>query len=373
MKELTAKFPGLLIEVYESPQPLNVDVALVDQASHLSLVWHNPIVLAFMERGPRGASKLLQAPGELPVWISPPGAAPGRKFEVKTRNCVPDGEIQQNVLYSMTLGLPCLPRTKAHGERALVVSAGPSLVNAIEDIRQTAQQGGRLVCVKHSHDMLLDAGITPWACVLLDPRAHVKDFVEEPAPGVKYFVSSTCHPSSFDRLLSRGAEVWLYHALVGAGEQPLIAMYNQTKRLTRQQAEAEAASLGLQLASPAPYNSAEHMVSGGTTAASRGLSVLHMLGFRHFVLWAFDSCLWEKPDLSARKEDGQPRYHELNLGGRTWWTDAELYAQVQDFQNILPSYPDCTFEPRGDGMIPHLIRSTHVGIDRRLEDVFPVG
>ena len=54
------------------------------------------------------------------------------------------------------------------------------------------------------------------------------------------------------------------------------------------------------------------MVSGGTTAASRGISVMHMLGFRKFALYGYDSCFWEKPDMSKQKDDGQQAYHSLS-------------------------------------------------------------
>ena len=365
VKELTGKFPGLVITNLAQAQPVNADVVFTDQMSLLVHCWHAPVlVLMGPEAGPAGFGLLCRYPNEAPVWIRPANAVPPRKFEVKTRNCVDDEVIQTNVLYSLGLGLPCLPQCSAHGQTAHVVSAGPSLVNQLEGLKDEAGRDpqSRIFCVKHSHDLLMDAGILPWACFLLDPRAHVKDFIEQPGPGVKYFVSSTCNPATFDRLLSRQAEVWLYHALVGAGERALVTMHNQVRRQERSRTKALMAELGLNLPPEAPHSMVDHLVSGGTTSASRGISVLHMMGFRKFVLWGFDSCLWEKPDLAARKDDGQARFHELDLGGRKWWTDAELYAQVQDFMHLAQALPDCTLEPRGDGMIPHLLRQQKRGM-----------
>lgn len=365
IRELGAKYPGLVVTNLAQPQPVNADVVFTDQPAWLGFCWHAPtLILMGPERGPPGSGLLCRYPNEPPVWIKPAGALPPRKFEVKTKNCVEDEVIQQNVLYSLGLGLPCLPQCSAHGLTAHVVSAGPSLVNQLVALKSesASDPASRVFCVKHSHDLLMDAGILPWACFLLDPRAHVKDFIETPGPGVKYFVSSTCNPATFDRLLSRQAEVWLYHALVGAGERALVTMHNQVRRQERQRQARLMAEVGLKLPPESPHSMVDHLVSGGTTSASRGISVLHMMGFRRFVLWGFDSCMWEKPDLGARKDDGQARFHELELGGRKWWTDAELYAQVQDFMHLAQALPDCTLEPRGDGMIPHLLRQQKKGM-----------
>ena len=356
--KLGAEFPAANIRSLDAPKAVNVDLAFIAEPAHRSLVWHNPIVLEEAREKPHGNAAMLPVqpdPRDEPsfMWITPANALPTKQFQVKTRNCVDDPEIQKNVNYSMQLGLPHLPRIAAHGYRAVVASAGRSLVNHWDDLRREVDNDARLICVKHSHDALIAQDLIPWACILLDPRGHVKDFVEEPDPRVMYFVSSTCHPTTFDRLLSRGARVWLYHALVGAGETPLIEMRNRTVAQTRSDLQAA----GLQLPAEEPYWKQDRMVSGGTTSASRGISVLHLLGFREFGLYGYDSCYWEKPDLKALKDDGQPMYHELSLGGRKFWTDAELVAQVQDFQHMVGVMEDVKLDVYGEGMIPHLVRN----------------
>jgi hypothetical protein len=365
VKEISRKHAGVHLINLDEFGPCNADMAFAEE--HYEHVWHNPVVMVMSEQAPMNSAIVFKTEGEPPLWITPKQAVPQRSFKVQTRNCVADPEIQENIFNSLTLGLPSLPRCAAHGEKAVIVSAGPSLVSCVEDIRRDE---GRLVCVKHSHDLLLDLGIVPWACVLLDPRAHVQDFVENPDPRVKYFVSSTCHPSTYDRLLSRGANVWMYHALVGAGEDQLIKMFYKAKMSERHRIEKRMARDKVQMNLREDFEIADMMVSGGTTAASRGISLMHMLGFRRFSLHAFDSCYFEPKDLKEKKDDGQPRYHKLAINGKEFYTDAELVAQVQDFQWIVNNMEDVTFEWHGDGMVP---ATMDAGWHQKpqLADIFP--
>lgn len=365
------KHSGFVIETLDEPQPSNASIAICTPETY-PLVWHCPVVVVWGDRPPNQAfTKIVHMPGEPAMWFWPQHRIPQRRFEVKTRNCVDDRIIQTNVINSLNLGLPCLPRVSAHGERALIFGGGPSIVNHIETVRHHAQApGNRLCCVKSSHDMLIAAGVVPWVCLLLDPRSHVKDFVEEPHPNVLYFVSSTCNPTTFDRLLSRGANVWLYHALVGASEDSLVKMHLETLAKQRRQFQDYCKQLGVPPMPVPEMGVSDQMVAGGTTAGSRGLSVLHMLGFRNFSLYGFDSCYFEPKDLSEKKDNGEPRWQHLNIGGKNFYTDAELVAQVQDFRHILNgAMPDCHFDIVGEGMVAALFKG-HRALPL-LHEVFP--
>ena len=367
------KYSGFVIHSLAEPTAINAAMAISTPETH-HLVWHCPMILVWGDAPPdKTFVKVVHIEGEPAMWMWPAARVPQRKFEVKTRNCVDDKIIQANVINSSQLGLPCLPRCAAHGERAVVFGGGPSVVNHVETVRRRAQEPGtRILCVKSSHDMLIAAGVIPWACLLLDPRSHVKDFVENPHPGVMYFASSTCNPTTFDRLLSRGANVWLYHALVGAAEDVLIRMHLETLARERKRFAAHCKAEGVPAPETNPLEVSDQMVAGGTTAGSRGVSVLHMLGFRNFTLIGFDSCYFEPQDLKAKKDDGQPRFQHLDIGGKNFFTDAELVAQVQDFQHILSgAMPDCTFEIVGEGMIATLFKQWR-GFPH-LQSVFPTG
>lgn len=369
-EELSGQYPGLRFETLTEGAALNADLVLLDDPDLLAKVWHNPLValLGGKDVPMYNAIGLGPLPDGKYLWVNPANRVPATEFKVYTRNCVDDGIIQENLVYSLGLGLPHLPRCVAHGRRAIMCSAGPSLVNHIEEIREESKNGV-VVCVKHSHDLLLDMGVVPFACVLLDPRSHVRDFIDTPHPDVNYFVSSTCNPSTFDRLLAHDAKVWVYHAMVGAGEQSMVKLRNSLMGQSIGDIRRLAAQAGITVPDPGRYWKSDMLVAGGTTSASRGISVLHMVGFRHFVLFGYDSCYWDKPDMTTLDNEGRPRYHDVTINGNQYWTDAELTAQVQDFQHLLKEIPDVTWEARGNGIVQDTIRNWRTET-RRFEDVW---
>lgn len=245
---------------------------------------------------------------------------------IKTQNCVPEANIQANIRYASTLIQRWLPYCEPHEGRAVMISGGPSISDHFDAFRAHKEQGDKLICVKHAHDILIAEGIVPWACVLLDPRAHVQDFVENPHPDVRYFVASMCHPTTIDRL--SGSKVWGYNALVGAEEEKVVREMQKDGIL----------------------------ISGGSTSAMRGLALLYSLGFRKYDLYAVDSCFREKPDMDAKTKTGAPAYDEVEVLGRSFWTTAELIAQCQDFEKLVKvmSEKDFSLEVHGDGIIPHI-------------------
>ena len=253
------------------------------------------------------------------------GWEPRVNLVVKTKNCVPEDEIRENIRYSLSRGLPEVAECVPHGNMAIMCSGGPSLIGRLDDIRAyAAKADARIVCVKHSHDTLLGQGIVPWACVLLDPRSHVRDFIEKPHPKVTYLAASMVHRTTIDQLIEKGARVFLYHASVGANEKDIIKK--------------------------------GHMIQGGSTSATRGVPVLYALGFRKFACYGYDSCYYTKPDMKEKTPNGEPRYFEVEVLGRKFWTDGELVAQCQDFEQIIRQGFLVDLETYGDGMIPHIHR-----------------
>lgn len=91
-----------------------------------------------------------------------------------------------------------------------VIGGGPSINGEVHTIRRLKRAGVNIVTVNKSHDWALEHGIVPWAQILLDPKEWVADYVKRPRKDVRYFVSSQCHDSVFDRL--KDYPVFLWHA-----------------------------------------------------------------------------------------------------------------------------------------------------------------
>lgn len=251
-------------------------------------------------------------------------------LQVKTKNCLPNDEICNNVRENLKQIQHWVDYCKPHNEPIVIASAGESLSYC--DIKPWADRGVKIVTVKHAIDRLRQWGIKPWACVLLDPRQHVEGFVEEPDTDVIYFVASMVAPSVVKRLLDKKCKVIGYHAFVGAGEGAVIA-------------EVDPKAM---------------MVSGGSATATRSIGMLtECLGFKEFHLYGYDLCHFTKPESNEKDELGNPKYLEINQGAHSWgnkvytrtfWTEGQLLAQAQELRDLYKMKKDFTMNVYGQGM-----------------------
>lgn len=231
----------------------------------------------------------------------------GQEIRVKTKNVGSDHEIQDNIKHALSMYHPFrLPRCRVHDGLALMCAGGPSLEKEIATITRMALNGGTIFAVKSAHDRLIAAGIPPFACILLDPRGHVKEFIDKPHPRVNYIVASMCHPSVFKTLQSGGARTWLYHAAVGAGENQIVG--------------SSFMSQGNVV-----------MLAGGCSSATRGMMIAFLLGFRKLHLFGYDLC-YDGPG-EGRVKIGIRNGHPFTDGDI--WTDYEKVAQLGELRVMM--------------------------------------
>jgi hypothetical protein len=254
---------------------------------------------------------------------------------INTRNAIPHEQICAHIKKNQSLIKNWIRPCKKTSEEIVVVSAGPMLV--AEDVRKEVKAGRRIVAVKHALLPLKKAGITPWACILLDPRPHVADFIQDADPNIIWFVASQVNPEVTLELLAKGCTVWGYHASVGAGEHELTSkqMYS--------------------------------VISGGSATATRGLFVLNHLGFSNMRLYGYDLCVPDKPDLNALDKDGQPKYLEMSLGmndpnfnlKKCFWSEPQLIAQFEEINDLI-KLNKFKLKAFGDGIVPFILKCQYV-------------
>lgn len=275
-------------------------------------------------KGPMAKQELINLPR--------PQVAQGQPQQViiQTQNAIPHEEIRAHITENQKLIKNWVKPCIKHDEEVVIVSAGPLLI--AENVRE--EKGKRIVAVKHAIEPLKKAGIKPWACILLDPREHVSDFVKNPDTDIIWFVASQVEPEVTRSLLLAGCKVWGYHAAVGAGEQDLTAKESYA------------------------------IISGGSATATRGMFLMSHLGFSRFRLYGYELSIPDKPDTNARDERGQPKYMELNVGftdrnivrKKHFWTEPQYVAQFEEMKGIIESEK---FEIKafGDGVVPFLVHS----------------
>lgn len=282
-------------------------------------------------KGPVAKQELVGDGQELPI-----GRQKNSNIRIQTKNSIPDEVIQKQIEENQAQITQWIGTCRETDEPLIVVSAGPDLVP--EDLFKEIDAGYKIVAVKHAIEPLKQAGITPWACILLDPRPHLMKFVENPDKNVIWFVASQVYPPVVKKLLDSGCVVWGYHAAVGAGEHVLTS------------------------------KQADSVVSGGSATATRGLFMLDKLGFRDFRLYGYDLCLMDKPDLKEKDELGQPKYFEMSVqaGGpyyqakKAFWTKPEFIAQFEEIQNIMETQRNWKIKAYGGGLIPFVFRAKEV-------------
>jgi hypothetical protein len=223
----------------------------------------------------------------------------------------------------------------------------------LDAIRRWKAVGASVWCVKHSHNKLIENGIIPFACVLLDPRPHEgesthgfdrAEMLANPHQDVRYLVASMVDPSVVVNLLAKGANVWGWHAAVGADEKSIIPK-------------------------------GHHLVPGGSTSVMRAISLGWMMGYRTVEAYAMDSCHFDasKLDMTRKNPDGTPRYFPIKVAAngleREFITDRDLLAQAQDFTRLVKENPLLNVSANGPGMVPFILEASR-GNSKGFEEVY---
>ena len=223
-----------------------------------------------------------------------------------------------NMRSAMDRGLPEVRPCRRHDHTLSVAAGGPSLSDTVGELT------GYIAAVNGSQAMLKDRGVLPDACGICDPYEKMADIIDVDRR-VRYFVSSTCHQSVFDKLSDCHVEIW--HASGAKGAVELC----KNKR-------------------PDDW----FVIGGGCTMGLRWINLGYVLGFRRFHLHGMDSSFRDSgthayPD--RRNNDGKAT---LILDG--FKTRANFLGQVADFRMLLERYLEPDIEPVaievfGDGLL----------------------
>lgn len=252
---------------------------------------------------------------------------------IKTKNCIDKDKIRENISKNVRMMRNWYAQCKKTDETIILCSAGPSL-DPLE-IKKYYDKGYKIVAVKHAIKPLQAVGIIPWAVILLDPRIHVGDFIDDIHPDTIVFVASMVDPEVTDRLLKRNARVIGYHVAVGAKEEDFL-------------------------------RNGDCLIIGGSATSTRGISLLEGLGFRNMELFGYDCSYYEKPNLQEKKDNDTFKYQEITLETetygtekvkRTFWTEGQFLAQLQEFRNFYFLRDCLNLNIHGDGMIPWVWRN----------------
>lgn len=219
------------------------------------------------------------------------------------RPVVADADMLENVRSALARDLPPVKPCRRHDTVMSIAGGGPSLEDTWRDLT------GLIVAANASLGFLLEKGVTPWACGLLDPRPHIADLVE-PHPEVFFFVASVCHPTVFDKL--KGCKVGIWHP---------------------------SGLPGLERALPAGTN----MISGGCTMGLRWLNIGYFMGFRAFEAHGLDSSYrGDRTHAYPDYRDGR----ETTLMVDGYPTALNFLQQIEDYRATVAMFDSLADAPR---------------------------
>ncbi len=242
---------------------------------------------------------------------------------VKPRDSMPKEHILNNINENMKLikRWGVVRQCTVHDKHAIIVSAGPSI--DWNDLKATIRRtGGPVICVKHSYPKLLEHGIVPQYCVILDPRPITgvsthgivrTELFKKIDKHTKFLVASMTDISVTKCLLDQTREVYGWHAYSEAvqkgAEEGLINLPSDTTYVT-----------------------------GGTCSAMRAIGLFHILGFRNFHLYGFDANIPNvTEEMKQEQTDGRPKYLQVETNDKKFWTTGELLALAQDCEKLFNS------------------------------------
>lgn len=230
-------------------------------------------------------------------------------------------EMCANARSALARGLPEVRRCKPHGHVMEIAAGGPSLADTAGDLT------GYVAAMNGSLRYLLQRGIVPHACGVLDPGAHMADIVEAD-PRVRYYVASVVHPSVLDKLTR--CHVTLWHPAGTPGLEDIVAAARPDTWL---------------------------MIGGGSTMGVRWLNLAYVLGFRAFRVHGLDSSFRDGATHAYPDRADGKRHFEFM--GRT--TRPNFMAQVSDFLAVMHNFARSDMDPvtvevKGDGLLQDIWR-----------------
>ena len=248
---------------------------------------------------------------------------------VQPRDCVPKEEILDNINENIDLikDWDFVQNCDIHDEHIIIASAGPSL--DFEELKAVQEKNNaKIVCVKHSYPLLLEAGIQPWACVILDPRpisgtsTHGivrTELFKEIDQTTKFFIASMTDPSVTKFIMDKTKNVYGWHAFSQAVADIVSGKVEIDYKLKIDKDNAT-------------------FVSGGTCAAMRAIGMMHIFGFRNFHLFGFDCSIdgLTEEQKKEKLDDGvRPKYMPVEINDCHFWTTGELLAMAQDCEKLF--------------------------------------
>jgi hypothetical protein len=293
-------------------------------------------------------------PAFIQIGPAAPQFRPLRDAIPYTKGRLEAWKLVEHVRSAKARNWPGIKPSEFLGQSIAICGGGPSLasLDQLKELRALQKKGTKVLAINRTHDFLLTKGVVPWAGILLDPVPAVASYIT-PRRGIRYYVGSQCHPSTFDNFDKPDVQKYIWHAA----------------SVLEMDAELTAREMVLRV----PAN--------GSTCGLRSILKSYIEGFREIHLFGFDSCMEQNADGTLKINDGKPNLHAypkpeaildvkemlvpMDDGDRTYYGNTMMFSQADEFQQFLlardQGLQNGMLEPHtitvhGSGLIPDIAR-----------------
>lgn len=250
-----------------------------------------------------------------------------------------EDQLLANIQRSVRRGYPQMRTGPARGERIALVGSGPSLDSTLDELRQLVWEGAILVTLNGAYHWCIAHNLRPNTQIVMDARPSNARFVNPPVPHCRYVLASQCAPEVWDAVEGR-SDVWIWHPVVRTEGAP-TALLDKF------------------------YGGQWVGIGGGTTVASRAISLLRTVGYLRFDLFGIDCCWMDDQhhaipqpendsDIRTRRSVKVGFKHSPET--RTFEASSWHVKQCEDMLTTMQiNGKHYTLNIHGDGMLAYII------------------
>lgn len=251
-----------------------------------------------------------------------------------------EATLLEHVRFSSRLGYPQMRTWPVRADRVCLVGSGPSLTDTLPALRQAVWEGAKLVTLNGAYHWCIDHNLKPDTQIVMDARASNVRFVQPDVPGCRYVLASQCAPETWAAVAGR-PDVWIWHGVVRADDA--ITEFLDSY-----------------------YAKNWFGVGGGTTVATRALTLLRMAGYVRFELFGVDCCwLGGAHHALAQPENDRDGAMTVQVEGREFHVAAWHLKQFEDFCAVLKlNGQHFALTVHGEGLLAYVLRTLGSDADR---------
>ncbi len=250
-------------------------------------------------------------------------------------------EAVENLENTLKLGLPQVYSWEPNDRTVILLAGGPSLNDFTEEIQQKRADGAALATCNGTHDWALKHGMIPSMHFQSDGRQFNERFVRNPQETCKYILSAFCHPDVFSNLGHQidpvidqkkyDVEIWYSAMYPESTTQILVNHY---------------------------YGPNFAYIEGGSTVATRALSILQVLGFRNIEVYGLDGCYGSAHAYEQPENEGETT-QAVKIAGKEFQCSGWQIAQAQHLLDAVRGgwLDEINLAVHGDGMIAWMIEA----------------